>query len=153
MSTGFSLPTAITKRIKTLNAGAVTNDVVYVCPANCITDVYLSHGFNANLSSLNLVRVGGTYQNVKQLAGSQNFATGSPVVLGNLGAVKETANANSNAIVGEETANTVASNTDGNSTKFGSVIRLFPNDFLVANYTGGVGGGELVYSTVETFGQ
>lgn len=160
MSTGFTLPTTITKRIKTLNLGVVSNDVIYTCPANCIADVYLSDLSHGNIGgffallSINLVRSGGPVSNVITVAPSQNIvgAGNYPLVLGGGGTISPNANANANAVVGDDTANIVGANTDGNSKKFGSVLRLFPNDFLVANYNGISSTAVLVYSTVETFG-
>jgi len=160
MSTGFTLPTAITKRTKTLNLGAVSNDVIYTCPANCIADVYLSDLSHGNiggffaLNSINLVRAGGPVANVIPVAPAQNIigATNYPVILGGGDTITPQPNANSNAVVGNDTANVVGASTDGNSTKFGSVLRLFPNDFLVANYNGISSTAVLVYSTIETFG-
>lgn len=161
MSTGFSIPTVITKRTKALNTGSVTNDVIYTCPANCVTDVYLSDVSHGNpsgffaLQSINLVRAGGPVQNVVQINGSQNvIGNGNiPLNLGGQGFVKNNTNANANAVVGTETDDQNSSSSTGNATKFGSVIRLFPNDYLVANYNGVSSGATLVYSTIEVFGQ
>lgn len=154
MSTGFALPTVITKRVKTLNSGPVTNDVVYVCPANCITEVFLSHLFASvllQISSIVLVRAGGTQpitKTIGTLISSAGNATYLPL------SINANTNTSESNIVSGEGVNSFSGNVQLlDVQKYGSSFKMFPNDYFVVNYNGILSGGELVYSTVEVFGQ
>lgn len=155
MSTGFALPTVITKRVKTLNSGPVTNDVVYVCPANCITEVFLSHLVAPTLvqiSSIVLVRAGGVAPITKQIGGLVSSSSNIPAYLP-LSINANTNTSESNIVSGEGVSSFSGNVQAIDVQKYGSSFKMFPNDYFVVNYNGILSGGQLVYSTVEVFGQ
>lgn len=166
MATGAVGNVVTTKRTKFFPvSGAITNDVIYTCPAGTYADVYLSDIYSGggvfSLQSIKVVSTGGAVPNVKSIIPAISVSNQN-LNFTFINAFLGTAPANGSAFVANDSFGThladatyvpqdttAGGGNPGNVYATGSVIRLFPGDYIAADYTGVSAAATMSYSTVE----